>query len=113
MPVFITQGRYTQQAIKGMVDKPEDRQDEVRRLFERAGGRLLSYYMTFGEYDFLIISDVPNEAAMLSVLATAASGGGVTDIKTTLAMPTAAAKDAFAAASKAAGEFRSAGTSSA
>jgi uncharacterized protein with GYD domain len=111
MPVFITQGRYTQQAIEGLVNKPEDRQDEVGRLFERAGGRLLSYYMTFGEYDFLIISDVPNETTMLSVLATAASGGGVTDVKTTLAIPTAAAKDAFAAAGKAAGQFRSAGSS--
>ena len=111
MPIFITQGRYTQQAIKGMVDKPEDRQEEVGRLFERAGGTMLSYYVTFGEYDFFIVSEMPNEAAMLGVLATAARGGGVTDLKTTLAISTAAAKDAFTAAGKAAGQFRSAGGS--
>ena len=111
MPVFITQGRYTQQAIKGLVNKPEDRQEEVSRLFERAGGKLLGYYVTFGEYDFIIISEMPNETAMLSVLATAASGGGVTDVKTTLAIPTAAAKEAFAAAGSAARQFRSAGGS--
>jgi uncharacterized protein with GYD domain len=111
MPIFVTQGRYTQQAIKGLAAKPEDRQDEVRQLMERSGGRLLSYYMTFGEYDFLIISEMPNETAMLSVLVTAASGGGVTDVKTTLAMPTAMAKEAFAAAGKSASQFRSAGQS--
>ena len=109
MPIFITQGRYTQQAIKGLVEKPEDRQEEVQRLFERAGGRLLSYYMTFGEHDFLIVAEMPNETAMLTALVTAASGAGVTDVKTTLAVSTASAKEAFAAAGKSASQFRSAG----
>ena len=30
MPIFITQGRYTRDAIKGMVVSPEDRADAVR-----------------------------------------------------------------------------------
>lgn len=109
MPIFITQARYTQQAMKGLVAKPEDRQEEVRGLFERAGCRLLSYYITFGDYDFLIISEAPNPTAILSVLAVAASGGGVTDVKTTLAITTAEAKEAFSIANKSASQFRSAG----
>jgi len=32
MATFITQGNYTQQAIKGMVDNPEDRQSAVAGL---------------------------------------------------------------------------------
>lgn len=109
MPIFITQGRYTQQALKGMVEKPEDRQNEVKGLFKRAGGKMLSYYMTFGEYDFLIVAEAPDETTMLGVLATAASGGGVTDLKTTVAMTTARAKEAFASAHEAASRFHSAG----
>lgn len=109
MPIFITQGRYTPNALKGMVEKPEDRQSEVKGLFRRAGGKLLSYYFTFGEYDFLIVAEMPDEATMLSVLAVAASGGGVTDLKTTVAMTTAQAKEALASANEAAGKFRSAG----
>ena len=27
MPIYITQGRYTRDAIKGMIVKPEDRAD--------------------------------------------------------------------------------------
>jgi uncharacterized protein with GYD domain len=111
MTIFITQGRYSQQAMKGLVAKPEDRDEEVRKLFERGGCKLLNYYMTFGEYDFLIVSDAPNANAILSVLAVAAAGGGVTDIKTTLAVTTADAKKAFASAKKSASEFRSAGQS--
>ena len=111
MPIFITQGRYSQQGLKGLVAKPEDRQEPVKQLFESAGGRLINYYMTFGDYDFLIISEAPDERAMLSVLAVAGAGGGVTDLKTTLAVTTAGAKDAFAAASRTGSQFRSAGQS--
>ena len=39
MPIYITQGRYTREAIKGMIVKPEDRADAVARLLrKRAGG---------------------------------------------------------------------------
>ena len=110
MPIFITQARYSQSALKGLVAKPEDRRQEVEGLFERAGCKLLSYYITLGEYDFLIISEAPDPVAILSVLATAAAGGGVTDVKTVLAVTTAEAKEAFAAANKSASQFRSAGS---
>ena len=57
MPIYITQGRYTRDAIKGMIVKPEDRADAVGRLLSKAGGRLIGYYLTFGEYDFLAIAE--------------------------------------------------------
>ena len=36
MLIFISQGRYTQDAIKGMVAKPEDREPALRQLWEQA-----------------------------------------------------------------------------
>lgn len=111
MPIFITRGRYTRDAIKGMVARPEDRAEMVARLAEQAGGRMLGYYVTFGEHDFLVIFDIPGANAMASALFAAAAGGGVTDLKTVLAMTTADAKEAFAAAGRIAGAFRSAGAS--
>ncbi len=109
MPTYITQGRYTREAIKGMVVRPEDRADAVSRLLSRAGGRLIGYYVTFGEYDFLVIAEAPGETQMAAVLLAAAAGGGVTDLKTTLAMTSIEAKGAFAAASDLTSGFRSAG----
>ncbi|MEO7223353.1 MAG: GYD domain-containing protein [Devosia sp.] len=109
MPVFITQARYTHQAISGLVESPEDRSEEVRGLFERAGCKLMSYYMTLGEYDFIITYEAPNVLTAMSVLATAGAGGGVTETKTIAAISTAEAKQAFEMAKSAAGKFRSAG----
>jgi uncharacterized protein with GYD domain len=56
MPIFISQGRYSQSALKGMIAKPEDRSRAASQLVKKAGGKLLSYYLTFGEYDFLLVA---------------------------------------------------------
>ena len=111
MPIFITQGRFTQDAIKGMLAKPEDRAEAVGQLFAKSGGKLLSYYLTFGDYDFLVISEGPYEGVATSVIV-AAAGGGVTDLKTTLAMTSADMKSAFAKAGPIAASFRAAGAKS-
>jgi uncharacterized protein with GYD domain len=109
MPIYITQGRYTRDAIKGMIVKPEDRADAVGRLFAKAGGKLIGYYLTFGDYDFLVIAEAASGTQMAAVLLAAASGGGVTDLRTMLAMTSTEAKGAFAAASDLAPGFKSAG----
>jgi hypothetical protein len=38
---YITQGRYTREAIKGVIVRPEDRAAEVARLLGKGGGRLI------------------------------------------------------------------------
>ena len=109
MPIYITQGRYTREAIKGMMVRPEDRAEAVSRLLAKAGGRLLGYYLTFGDYDFISIAEVPSDLQAAAVLLAAASSGGVTDLRTTVAMSAVEAKGAFAAASDLAPGFKSAG----
>jgi uncharacterized protein with GYD domain len=109
MTVFITQGRYTQDALKGMLAKPEDRAESVAQLFAKAGGKMLAYYMTFGEYDFLVVSEGPSVDAAAAAAIVAAAAGGVTDLKTTIAMTSADMKNAFTKAGGIAAGFRSAG----
>jgi uncharacterized protein with GYD domain len=109
MPIYISQGRYTRDAIKGMLVKPEDRADAVGRLIAKAGGRLIGHYLTFGDYDFLVIADMPSETQMAAALLAAASRGGISDLRTMVAMTSVEAKGAFAAASDLAPSFKSAG----
>src|ERR1700751_3459209 len=109
MPIYITQGPYPRDAIKGIIVKPEDRADAVARLLSKIGGRLLGYYLTFGEYDFMTVAEAPNDGQMGAVLLAAGSGGGVTGLRTTVAMTAVEAKGAFAAASDLAPSFKSAG----
>jgi uncharacterized protein with GYD domain len=78
--------------------RPEDRAEAVSRLLAKSGARMISLYFTFGEYDFLLIAEAPSETQIAAALLAAASGGGLSDLRTTLAMTTIEAKGAFAAA---------------
>ena len=110
MPIFILQGRYSRDAIKGMLAKPEDRSVAAAKLAEAVGGRMLSYYVTFGEDDFHVTFELPSAKEAAALALTVAASGGVTDTRTTLAMTTAEAKEAFAAAGNLGGAYRPPGS---
>jgi uncharacterized protein with GYD domain len=107
--IFITQGRYTEHAMAGMLAHPEDRTPALEELLRAAGVRLLASYWTFGDYDFLVIVDAPDEHVWMQVLLVTASTGGLTDLKTTLAMSTADGEKAYEGARKLVASFRPAG----
>ena len=109
MPLFVTQGRYSQSAVKAMLDNPEDRGAAVAKLIERAGGTLIDYYVLFGEYDWMIIYELPSGKEAAAVVLTAVGAGAVSDTKTMLAMTTVEAKAAFAAAQNLAAAYRTPG----
>lgn len=105
MPTFITTGRFTQDAIRGMLAQPEDRAESISQLFAAAGGKLVAYYMVFGDHDFMVVSEGPYEGVATSAIVAAASGG-VTDLSTSMAMTSAGMKEAFAKARAVAGRFK-------
>ena len=80
MPIFITHGRYTAAAVKGMVEHGQDRAKAVGDLFEHAGGKLLGFYITFGDYDWLSIAEVPDAETNLAVLLAGISKATVSDV---------------------------------
>jgi uncharacterized protein with GYD domain len=111
MPIYISRGKFTTDAVKGMLAKPENREEAVATLFKNCGGRLIGWYLTFGHHDWLVIGEFPdNKAAAVAVLA-AAGGGSLSDVETTVAMTADEARATFDAAGKAARSFRSAGQS--
>jgi uncharacterized protein with GYD domain len=109
MPIYISRGKFTTDAVKGMLAKPENREDAVGTLFESVGGKLLGWYLTFGRHDWLVIGEFPNEKAAASAILAAAAGGSLSDIETTVAMTANEAAATFEAAGAAAKGFRSAG----
>lgn len=108
MPTFLTQGRFTQNAMRAMLAKPEDRADAISQLFAQSGGKLLGYYMTFGDHDFVVISEGPFEGVATSTIVVEALGE-VTDVQTTLAISSSEMRDAFGRAGQIASRFRTAG----
>ena len=106
MPIFVTQGRFTREYLRGGLAKPEDRYAAISRLCEQAGGKLLNLYFTLGHYDFLLISDMPDARAASVISLVASVGGGVTETVTTQAFTTAEARDLFESAGRIAGSYK-------
>jgi uncharacterized protein with GYD domain len=56
MARLVTRGRFTRDYVKALLASPEDREPAVRKLIEAVGGKVLSFYFTTGESDFLLVT---------------------------------------------------------
>jgi len=76
MPTYITLGRWTQQGIEKVKESPA-RLDEFKKLVKSAGGEVKAFYMVTGQYDMIIVSEAPNDAAIAKVALATGSRGSV------------------------------------
>ena len=112
MGTYITTGNYTASAMKGMVDKPEDRERAVAGLMESVGGKLLDYYVTTGENDFLVVFECTDLKDVVAAMMVAGATGGVTNLKTVQAITTQEARETMERANAIRGGFVAAGAGS-
>lgn len=83
MPLYLVEAAYTGDSWKSQLPNQANVADRIRPLIEGLGGRLLSLYYAFGEYDVVGLLEMPsNEAAAAFSLAISA-GGSVRAFKTT------------------------------
>ena len=69
MPVYVTLGKYTAEAMKAINEVPERLQQNTQ-LIESKGGKLLAFYGLMGEWDMLAITEFPDEKSATSTLLT-------------------------------------------
>ena len=84
MPLYMTQAGYTSEAWAALTKNPENRSEAFGRLAESMGGRLLSFYNSFGEYDLLVIYEAPDESTAAALVLAAVSPGHLSSVKTTV-----------------------------
>jgi uncharacterized protein with GYD domain len=100
MPSYLVQASYTSEAIASLIKNPQNRMDVVGKAVQNLGGRLLGGWMSFGDYDVVLIVEMPDQVAAAAIALAAAAGGSLRAIKTT---PLLSQEDGIAAAKKAAG----------
>ena len=78
MATFISLCNWTQQGIENVKDSPK-RLDAARDGWAKMGVQLKGFYLTMGEYDFVVITEAPDdETAAKAVIAVAATGNART-----------------------------------
>ena len=86
MPHYMFQGRYSAASLKAMVDTPQDREVQARKIVEAAGGKLLQFFFCFGEDDFVVLIEGPDDASIAAVTFTIGASGGFSAGRTTKLM---------------------------
>ena len=76
MPTYITLYKYTDQGIMAVKESPHH-VEGAKQVISAAGGRLTAFYLVMGEYDFVVITEAPNDEAYASTALALASRGGV------------------------------------
>jgi uncharacterized protein with GYD domain len=68
-------GNWTEQGIRNVTEAP-NRIKTTHSMVEKAGGKMQLFY-TLGDYDFVMLVELPTDEAAVSVLASLGSMGNV------------------------------------
>jgi uncharacterized protein with GYD domain len=78
---------YTAESLAAQLKNPQNRADAVgRAACEAVGGKLVGGWYCFGDYDLILIADVPDNESMAAIALAIAAGGAVKSAKTTVLM---------------------------
>lgn len=83
MPLYLVQASYTPQALAAMVKSPQDRSQAIRPLVEGTGGRLRDVFFCQGDYDLVVLIEVPDAEAANAIALAAVGAGHLKAYKTT------------------------------
>lgn len=67
MPIYITLYNLTEKGVKHIKDAP-DRIQEGIKAAESTGGKLMGFYATMGEYDYISIGEGPSDDVYMTFL---------------------------------------------
>jgi uncharacterized protein with GYD domain len=76
MPSYLVLGNWTEQGIRNMKDSPS-RKDAARKAIEAAGGSMVFFYMTMGQYDLAALFELPDDDTASRVLLTLGTLGNI------------------------------------
>jgi uncharacterized protein with GYD domain len=94
VPHYLIQVAYTPEAWATMSKNPQNRLEAVRPAVEDLGGKIETGYLSFGEYDLVVIGEFPSNTDAAAFGIVACAGGAVKNYKTT---PLLSAKDGLEA----------------
>jgi uncharacterized protein with GYD domain len=84
MPLYMYQAAYTPESWAAQLKNPQNRVESVgRQACEAVGGKFVGGWLCFGEYDLILIADVPDMESMAGIALAVAAGGAIKASRTT------------------------------
>ena len=87
MPLYMYQAAYTAESWAAQMKNPQNRVESVgRQVTEAVGGEMIGGWYCLGDYDVILIADVPNIESMAAIAVAIAAGGAIKSSHTTALM---------------------------
>ena len=84
MARYMIQVSYTSGGVVDLVKNPQDRSAVIRPLIEGMGGKMHSFDYSFGDYDVVVIAELPDNVSMAALSMAISAGGAIGGFKTTV-----------------------------
>jgi uncharacterized protein with GYD domain len=106
MPKYLIQGSYTEEGLKGLLKEGgSKRREATEQGLKAIGGTLEAYYYAFGDDDYYVIVDLPDNVNATAVSLVANASGAIKN-KTTVLITPEEVDQAVDQAAKVADEYR-------
>jgi uncharacterized protein with GYD domain len=95
MSLYLGRFSYTTDAMKALLDDPQDRSAAAREVAESLGGKLLGFWFAFGEFDGVFLMEAPDNASAAALAMAVGAGGALSEVETTVLLDMDEAQDAM------------------
>jgi uncharacterized protein with GYD domain len=95
MPLYLGRFSYTTDAMKALLDQPQDRSAAAQEVAESLGGKLLGFWYAFGEFDGVFLMEAPDNASAAALAMAVGAGGALSEVETTVLLDMDEAQDAM------------------
>ncbi len=76
MPTYISLLHYTQQGLASAKNGPA-RLDAAKEAYRQAGGEVKAFYLTMGQYDMVVVAELPNDETVAKLALGLGAAGNV------------------------------------
>ena len=84
MPHYLMQVAYNTTGLAGLVKEPQNRIEKVTPAIQALGGRVECGYYAFGEYDVIVVCELPDNVSAAAFAMAVGAGGTVASYRTTV-----------------------------
>jgi uncharacterized protein with GYD domain len=95
MAYYLIQASYGTAAVAAMVKNPQDRAAAIKPMLEKMGGKLHGLWLAFGEYDIVVIAEMPDAVSAAAMSMAIGATGTMTSYRTTPLLSTSEATEAM------------------
>lgn len=83
MATYLVQVSYTAESLSSLIAKPQDRSGHISKVIAGLGGKSVGSWLAFGDYDSVMVVEMPNNVSAAALALAAAAGGSCKSVKTT------------------------------